>query len=49
MLAAGLVTVLGIVLGVLGIFASDLYDVSVMVTFIGAVGLVVRLVDWVRD
>jgi hypothetical protein len=48
MLAALLVTFLGIALGVAGLWQSVLYDVGVMVTFLGAIGVLVRLGDWVR-
>jgi hypothetical protein len=48
MLAALLVTLLGIGLGVAGLWQSVLYDVGVMVTFLGAIGVLVRLGDWVR-
>jgi hypothetical protein len=47
-LVAALVTLFGVLIGVLGIFHSDMYDIGVMVTFIGVIGIVVRLGDWVR-
>jgi hypothetical protein len=39
--AVGLVIVLGLVVGVLGLVASDLYTVGVLILFIGAVGAAV--------
>lgn len=45
MLAPGLVTTLGIVIGVLGVLVPDLYDIGLMVALIGLVGLGVRLAD----
>ena len=48
MLVAMLVTLLGLGLGVAGLWQSILYDVGVMVTFLGAIGVLVRLGDWMR-
>ncbi|HTA04547.1 MAG TPA: hypothetical protein VK802_29505 [Streptosporangiaceae bacterium] len=39
--AVGLVIVLGLVVGVLGLVASDLYTVGVLILFIGGVGAAV--------
>jgi hypothetical protein len=39
--AVGLVIVLGLVVGVLGLLASDLYTVGVLILFIGGVGAAV--------
>ena len=48
MLAALVVTLLGIGIGLAGMLQPDLYDVGIMVTFLGAIGVTVRLVDWLR-
>jgi hypothetical protein len=39
--AVGLAIVLGLVVGVLGLVASDLYTVGVLILFIGGVGAAV--------
>jgi type IV secretory pathway TrbD component len=39
--AVGLVIVLGLVVGVLGLVASDLYTVGVLILFVGGVGAAV--------
>ena len=39
--AVGLVIVLGLVVGVLGLVAADLYTVGVLILFIGGVGAAV--------
>ena len=49
MMAAGLVTVVGLGVTFAGILASPLYDVGVMVTLLGLVGLVVRSGELVRS
>jgi len=44
--AVGLVIVLGLVVGVLGLVASDLYTVGVLILFIGGVGAAVLAGDY---
>ncbi len=39
--AVGLVIVLGLVVGVLGLVAADLYTVGVLILFVGGVGAAV--------
>ncbi|HEY2077052.1 MAG TPA: hypothetical protein VGH53_12020 [Streptosporangiaceae bacterium] len=39
--AVGLVILLGLILGVLGLLAADLYTVGVLILFIGGVGVAV--------
>ncbi|MGN6129361.1 MAG: hypothetical protein ACTHOK_03380 [Nocardioidaceae bacterium] len=48
MILALLVTLIGIGASVAGMLQPDLYDIGIMVTFLGAIGVLVRLVDWVR-
>ncbi len=48
MLAALIATLVGIGIALAGMLQPDLYDVGIMVTFLGAIGVVVRLVDWLR-
>lgn len=48
MVVAGLVTLLGIGITVGGLLQPDLYDIGVMVTFLGAIGVLVRAGEWLR-
>jgi hypothetical protein len=47
-LLAVAVVLLGIGIGFLGLLVPDLYAVGVVVLFIGAIGVLVRSVDWYR-
>lgn len=46
--AATLVVLLGVGIGALGVVEPDMYVVGILVVLIGGVGVLVRLVDWVR-
>ena len=48
MLLAAAVVLLGIGIGFLGLLVPDLYAVGAAVLFIGAIGILVRSVDWYR-
>lgn len=48
MVAVLLVIALGCGIGALGLLEPDLYVVGALIVFIGAIGLVVRTVDWLR-
>jgi hypothetical protein len=48
MLAALTVTVIGVGIAVAGAWLSALYDIGIMVTFLGVIGILVRLVGWLR-
>jgi type IV secretory pathway TrbD component len=45
--AVGLVILLGLIVGALGLVASDLYTVGVLILFIGGVGAAVLAGDYV--
>jgi hypothetical protein len=47
-LAALLVVLLGFGLGALGLLEPDLYVIGLLVVVIGGVGVLVRLIDWLR-
>jgi hypothetical protein len=47
-LLAAVVVLLGIGIGFLGLLVPDLYAVGAVVLFIGAIGILVRSVDWYR-
>jgi hypothetical protein len=47
-LLAAAVVLLGIGIGFLGLLVPDLYAVGAAVLFIGAIGILVRSVDWYR-
>jgi hypothetical protein len=42
------VVLLGLGLGALGLLEPDLYVIGLLVVLVGGVGVLVRLVDWVR-
>jgi len=44
--AVALVIVLGLIVGVLGLVAADLYAVGVLILFIGGVGVIVLVGDY---
>lgn len=44
--AVGLVIVLGLVLGVLGLVAADLYTVGVLILTVGGIGAAVLVGEW---
>lgn len=48
MAAAMAVVMLGIVIGVLGLVEQDLYVIGLVIVFIGGVGVLVRLSEWLR-
>ena len=48
MLPAAGVMLLGIGIGFLGLLVPDLYAVGAVVLIIGAIGVLVRSVDWYR-
>ncbi len=48
MLAALVVTLLGIGISAAGLLQSALYDIGIMLTFLGLIGVLVRFVDWLR-
>jgi hypothetical protein len=43
-----LVVLLGLGLGALGLLEPDLYVIGLIVLTIGGVGVLVRLIDWLR-
>ncbi len=45
--AVALVILLGLIVGILGLVAADLYAVGVLILFIGGVGLAVLAGDYV--
>jgi hypothetical protein len=45
---AGLVVLLGAGLTLLGILEGTLYDIGVVVIFVGLIGVLVRAVEWAR-
>ena len=48
MIAAVLVTVLGLGMGAFGLLDDDMYVIGALVAFIGAIGVLVRAVEWLR-
>lgn len=48
MIAAVLVTVLGLGMGAFGLLDDDMYVIGAVVALIGAIGVLVRAVEWVR-
>lgn len=49
MITALLVAVLGLGIGALGLLQEDMYVVGAVIVFIGAIGVLVRAVDWLRQ
>lgn len=52
MIAALLVTVVGLGIGALGLLQEDLYVIGLVIAFIGGIGVLVRAVDllrWLRE
>jgi hypothetical protein len=47
-LAATAVFLLGVGLTALGIVTPTMYDIGIIVIFIGLIGLAVRTIDWLR-
>ena len=47
-MAALAVTVLGLGMGALGLLESDMYVIGAVIALIGAVGVLVRAVEWGR-
>jgi hypothetical protein len=45
---AAMVVVLGVGLGALGLVTPTMYDIAVVVVFIGLIGVAVRAVDAIR-
>lgn len=48
MVAALLVVLAGLGIGVMGLLVPDLYVVGLLVLIIGGIGVLVRAVDWFR-
>lgn len=48
MLAAVLVTVLGLGMGAFGLLEEDMYAIGAVVALIGAIGVLIRAVEWLR-
>ena len=48
MLAAIAVFLLGVGLTALGLLAPTMYDIGIMVIFLGAIGIAIRTIDWMR-
>lgn len=48
MFSALLVVVLGVAIGVAGLLVPDLYVVGLVVMFIGGIGVLVKIGDWLR-
>lgn len=48
MIGALLVTVLGLGMGAFGLLEEDMYAIGAVVALVGAIGVLVRAVEWVR-
>ncbi len=46
MLEASLIFALGVVVALLGILVQPLYDIGIVIVFIGLVGMLTRLGSW---
>jgi hypothetical protein len=46
MIAAGLVFLFGVGIGALGLVEDDLYVIGLVIMLIGAIGVLVRITDW---
>jgi len=49
MIAAGLVFLFGIGIGALGLVENTLYVVGLLIMLIGAIGVLVRITDWLSS
>jgi hypothetical protein len=49
MVAAGLVFVVGVGIGALGLVEDDLYVIGLVIMLIGAIGVLVRITDWLSS
>jgi hypothetical protein len=49
MIAAGLVFLFGIGIGALGLVENTLYVIGLLIMLIGAIGVLVRITDWLSS